>query len=125
MPATTEANDVEVLAQLNATYLASDQNSDVERYEEILAADFTASLPDYKLRDREQFLELIAAPRPFTDHSAHDVKIRLLGDFAIIHAALTFRTLDGVLHHGRYTDDWQCRGGKWMCVAANVIAEDV
>jgi ketosteroid isomerase-like protein len=125
MPAATEASDLEILAKLNATYLASDQNSDVERYEEILADDFTASLPDYKLRDREQFLELIAAPRPFAELAAHDVKIRLLGDFAIIYAALTFRTLDGVLHHGRYTDDWQRRGGKWLCVAANVIAEDV
>ena len=125
MPATTEKHDLDVLAELNADYLASDQNSDVERYEEILADDFTASLPDYRLRDRREFLELIAAPRPFTDLQAHDVKIRLLGDFALVHGAITFRTHDGVLHHGRYTDDWQRRGGKWLCIAANVIAEDV
>lgn len=125
MPAATEADDLRALAELNAAYLASDQNSDVGRYREILAHDFTASLPDYQLYDREQFLELIAAPRPFTDLEAQDVRIRLLGDFAIIHAAMTFRTRDGALHRGRYTDDWHRRGGKWLCVAANVIAEDV
>jgi len=52
-----------------------------------------------------------------------DVRIRLLGDFAIIHSHMTFRTKDGVLRQGRYTDDWLRRDGKWLCVAANVIAE--
>lgn len=35
--------DLEILAQLNADYLASDQNGDVRRYEQILADDFMAS----------------------------------------------------------------------------------
>ena len=39
------------------------------------------------------------------------------------HAHTTFKTVDGVEHQGRYTDDWQRRNGKWLCVAANVIAE--
>jgi hypothetical protein len=36
---------------------------------------------------------------------------------------MTFRTKDGVLRQGRYTDDWLRRDGKWLFVAANVIAE--
>jgi ketosteroid isomerase-like protein len=120
---TDTQKDIETLTQLNDDYLKSDQNGDVERYDQILADDFMASLPDFLLRDKEQFLEMMAAPRPFTELTADNVTIRLLGDFAIIHAHMTFRTADGVLRQGRYTDDWQRRDGKWACVAANVIAE--
>ena len=55
--ADTSQNDLEILAKLNADYLASDQNGDVRRYERILADDFMASLPDFLLRDSS------AAPR--------------------------------------------------------------
>jgi ketosteroid isomerase-like protein len=112
-----------MLTQLNADYLASDQNGDVQRYGQILAEDFMSSLPDCLLRNKKQFLEMMAAPRPFTELKMDDVRIRLLGDFATIHSHMTFRTKDGVLRQGRYTDDCQRRDGKWLCVAANVIAE--
>lgn len=72
------------------------------RYEKILAEDFKASLPDFLLRDKN--LEMMSAPRPFTELKADDVQIRLLGDFAITHAHMTFRTTDGVQRQGRYTD---------------------
>jgi ketosteroid isomerase-like protein len=98
-------------------------HDDVQRYEQILAEDFMSSLPDCLLRNEKQFLEMMAVPRPFTELKMDDVRIRLLGDFATIHSHMTFRTKDGVLRQGRYTDDWQRRDGKWLCVAANVIAE--
>jgi Domain of unknown function (DUF4440) len=79
---------------LNNDYLASDQNGDVQRYEQILAEDFMCSLPDFSLVDKKMFLEFIAAPRPFSELKADDVKIRLLGDFAIIHAHMTYKTAD-------------------------------
>lgn len=37
----THTSDIETLTKLNADYLSSDQNSNVKRYEEILADDFT------------------------------------------------------------------------------------
>ena len=67
MTPSTREQDLQTLARLNADYLASDQNSDVARYEQFLAPEFTASLPDYKLYDRAAFLELVGKPRPFTD----------------------------------------------------------
>jgi len=82
-----------------------------------------SSLPDCLLRNKKQFLEMMAAPRPFTELKMDDVRIRLLRDFATIHSHMTFRTKDGVLRQGRYTDDCKQRDGKWLCVAANVIAE--
>ena len=124
MPDTTNTkSDLEILTQLNADFLASVENGDVRRFEQILAEDFTASLPDFLLRDKKQFLDMMAAPRPFAELKADEVKIRLLGDFAIIHAHMTFRTPDGVRRQGRYTDDWQRRDGKWLCVTANTFWE--
>ena len=124
MPDTTNTkSDLEILTQLNADFLASVQNGDVRRFEQILAEDFMASLPDFLLRDKKQFLDMMAAPRPFGELKADEVKIRLLGDFAIIHAHMTFRTADGVQRQGRYTDDWQQRDGKWLCVAATAFWE--
>ena len=124
MPDTTNTkSDLEILTQLNADFLASAENGDVRRFEQILAEDFTASLPDFLLRDKKQFLDMMAAPRRFAEIKADDVRIRLLGDFAIIHAHMTFRTADGVRRQGRYTDDWQRRDGKWLCVAANTFWE--
>jgi hypothetical protein len=51
-----------------------------------------SSLPDCLLRNKKQFLEMMAAPRPFTELKMDDVRIRLLGDFATIHSHMTFRT---------------------------------
>ena len=46
--------------------------------------------------------------------------IRMLGDFAIIHARTSYQKPDGTQGGGRYTDDWQLRGGRWQCVSAHV-----
>ncbi len=56
----------------------------------------------------------MSPPRPFTELKMDDVRIRLLGDFTTIHSHMTFRTKDGVLRQGRYTDDWERRDGKWF-----------
>lgn len=118
---TNTKSDLEILTQLNADFVASAQNGDVRRLDQILAEDFTSSLPDFLLHSKRQFLDITAAPRPFTELKADEVKIRLLGDFAIIHAHMTLRTADGVRRQGRYTDDYQRRDGKWLCVAGTAF----
>ena len=124
MPETTNAkSDLEILTQLNADFVASVQNGDVRRFEQILAEDFMASLPDFLLRDKKQFLDMMAAPRRFAEIKADEARIRLLGDFAIIHAHMILRTADSVQRQGRYTDVWQRRNGKWLCVAASAFWE--
>ena len=68
---------------------------------------------------------MMAQPRGFTKLMAHDVVIHVLGEFAIVHAPITYQTDDGVTREGRYTDDYQRRNGEWVCVAANVIAKGI
>jgi len=87
--------------------------------EEILAADFLCSHPDGSLVDRPTFLAQTARPVAIRDLAAEDVVVRLMGDFAIIHAATRYLKPDGAQGRGRYTDVWARRGGRWLCVSAH------
>ena len=49
------------LTLCNADFVASALSGDVRRFEQILAEDFMASLPDFLLRDKKQFLDMMAA----------------------------------------------------------------
>src|SRR3979409_2752828 len=91
----TMSNDIDELTALNRDYVASVQNCDVKRFDEILAEDFYCSNPDKSLVDRAGFLKQTAMPLPIRDLEAHDVKIRLMGDFAIIHATTHYTMPDG------------------------------
>ena len=113
-------NDLAELAKLNHDYVASVQNSDVKRFDEILAADFYCSNPDKSLVDRAEFLQQTAKPVAIKNLRAEDVKIRILGDFAIIHAGTSYTMPDGQQAHGRYTDCWARHNGRWLAVSAHV-----
>jgi ketosteroid isomerase-like protein len=113
-------HDLEQLTALNRDYVASVQNSDVKRFDQILAPDFYCSNPDKSLVDRAAFLKQTAQPVAIRNLEARDVRIRLLGDFAIIHAATRYTTPDGNEAHGRYTDCWARQNGKWLAVSAHV-----
>ena len=92
----------------------------MRRFDEILADDFLNSNPDGSLVDRARFLEQIARPATISNLEAHDVRVRFMGDIAIIHARTTYTTPDGRAGAGRYTDVWARRQGQWLCVSAHV-----
>src|SRR5262245_37223850 len=113
-------SDHDILLALNRDYIDSVQHSDVRRFEEILDADFYCSNPDGTLVDRAAFLQQTAKPVPISNLRAEDVLIRLIGDFAIIHARTVFTRPDGSAGGGRYTDVWAKRGERWLAVSAHV-----
>ena len=119
-PSMTGANDLDVLAKLNDDYIQSVQHSNVKRFEEILADDFLCSNPDGALIERKAFLQQTARPVTIRNLKAHDVNVRLMGDFAIIHARTSYTTADGAESGGRYTDVWARRDGRWLAVSAHV-----
>ncbi len=112
--------DLNRLLGLNRDYIRSVQTSDVRRFEEILADDFLCSNPDGSLIDRKAFLEQTARPVRISNLEAHDVKVRIMGDVAIIHARTTYTRPDGGGGSGRYTDVWARRQGSWLAVSAHV-----
>ena len=117
---TVSPSDQTALLELNQEYIRSVQDSDVRRFNEILADDFLCSLPDGSLIDRAQFLVQTAKPARISNLQAHDVKVRQMGDFAIIHARTTYSGPDGRPGSGRYTDVWAKRNGRWLAVSAHV-----
>ena len=112
--------DVAELEQLNRDYIRAVQTSDVRRFDEILAEEFYCSNPDGSLVDRKAFLEQTARPVTISGLTAEDVKVRILGDVAIIHARTSYTTAGGERRNGRYTDVWARRNGKWLAVSAHV-----
>ena len=118
--AVTNHADIDILRQLNQDYIRSVQISDTRRFDEILADDFLNSNPDGSLVDRAQFLAQIARPATISNLEANDVRVRVMGDFAIIHARTTYIHEGGRAGAGRYTDIWARREGRWLCVAAQV-----
>jgi ketosteroid isomerase-like protein len=113
-------SDLDTLLALNRDYIRSVQNSDVRRFDEILADDFLCSNPDGSLMDRKAFLVQTARPVTISGLEAVDVNVRLMGDFAIIHARTTYTRPDGGAGAGRYTDVWARRSGRWLAVSAHV-----
>ena len=117
---TASRSDLETLQTLNGDYINSVQAGDVRRFDEILAEDFLCSNPDGALIDRAAFLKQTAQPVKISNLQAHNVNIRLMGDFAIIHARTTYTRPDGQPGAGRYTDIWARRAGTWLAVSAHV-----
>jgi hypothetical protein len=118
-----EANntDLEVLLELNRTYVRSALESDVNWYADNLSEDFYITAPDGVLLNREAFFKRIANPYPGTHAEAVEVMVRILGDVAIIHSGYKDTKFTGEPSYGRYTDIYERRNGRWLCVAAHFM----
>jgi ketosteroid isomerase-like protein len=117
---TATQSDLDELTALNRDYIHSVQHGDVRRFDEILAEDFLCSNPDGSLVDKNQFLAQTAQPVTISGLSVQEVRVRILGDVAIIHARTSYATPDGEQRNGRYTDVWARRDGRWLAVSAHV-----
>lgn len=123
MPATAlraTQSDHDILLALNTDYINSVQHSDVKRFDEILSDEFYCTNPDGTLVDRAAFLTQTAKPVTITNLRAEDVLIRIIGDFALIHARTAFTKPDGSTGGGRYTDGYARINGRWLAVFAHV-----
>jgi len=116
----TAASDLEILEALNKGYVDAVQNCDVRWFDRHLAKDFLNSNPDGTLVDRAGFLAQVARPAAVRNLAPRDVRIRIFGEIAIIHAQTVYTKPDGRPGAGRYTDIWAKHGGRWECVAAHV-----
>ena len=114
--------DLAILQQLNLDYNNADQASDAKRFSEFLAEDFIVQTPGVT-RNRDEYLEYIAKPRPFKDLALLESNIRILGDVALIHGRARYTLLaNGAEQEALYTDAYQKREGTWVCVSACAIA---
>ena len=124
MPATIQPavadEHINALTRLNALYIQAAANADADLFETFLADDFLCSTPEGTLLDRDAFLQRNRASSRMPALDFDDVRIRVMGDVALIHARTTFTLADGRRGTGRYTDVWARRGGVWLAVSAHV-----
>ena len=118
--ANLRAGDLEILQQLNNDYVSSVERSDVGWFEKHLAHDFLNISADGSLLDRAGFLTQIAKPMTLSNLEARDVRIRIIGDVAIINARTAYSKPDGQAGSRRYTDVWSRQHGRWLCISAQL-----
>ena len=113
-------NDLAQLEDLNRGYIRSVQDSDAGWFEQHLAADFVNQNPDCTASDRAAFIAFVSKPCAVSGLRAEDVRIQMLGQVAIVRARTAYAKPDGSAGRGRYTDVWERRDGRWLCVCADV-----
>jgi ketosteroid isomerase-like protein len=111
--------DLARLRDLNTHYVRSAEEGDLDWYRANLADDYLCSTVDGQIADKESFLQRIGGGSPGAGMRAVDVRIRVLGEVALIHAGFRYRKPDGAEGTGRYTDIWARRDGRWLCVSAH------
>ncbi len=112
--------DIDALRDLNSQYIHSVVHCDVGTFTEILSEDFLCTNPDGSVVNKFQFLRQTAIPVSFANFDVDDVRIRVLGDVALIHGRTRFTMKDGRCGRGQYTDVWAKRQGRWLAVSAHV-----
>jgi hypothetical protein len=113
-------SDSAKLVQLNRGYVDAFMHGDAAWYDAHLAPEFECLCPDGSVVNRQDFLA--AAQRPMTNRSfsLDSVRVRLLGDVAVITAVTPFVRADGTAGTNRYTDIWVRRRGTWMTLQAQI-----
>jgi ketosteroid isomerase-like protein len=112
--------DTTTLSGLNKEYIRSVRESDVAWFDRNLAPDFFCTNPNGSIVNREQFLKQTAVPQKVSTLDVDEVNIRVMGDFALIHARVIATLPDGQTASRRYTDAWARRDGRWMAVSAHI-----
>jgi ketosteroid isomerase-like protein len=113
-------DDVRTLQAMNDEFIRSVRESDAGWFDDNITHDFLNSNADGTLSTREEFLVAVARPCAVSNLQAGDVRIRIFGDFAIIHGKTKYSKADGQPGAGCYTDTYIRDGERWRCVAAHV-----
>ena len=108
------------MRELNRNYIRAVDEADVAWFDANLAADFLNTNPDGTLIDRKAFLAQIGRGSSVKNIREHDVVIRILGDFAIIHARTTYEKPDGTPGRRPLHRRLAAARRRWQCVSAHV-----
>ena len=113
-------SDERVLRELNQAYVNAFMHADAGWYDENLADDFVCIESDGSVLDKPRFLRQAAAGPDVAAYRLAEVRVRVLGDVALIHATGVFTRRDGTTGVSRYTDVYAQRDGIWQAVSAQI-----
>jgi hypothetical protein len=108
------------LVQLNRGYVDAFMKGDAAWYDAHLAPEFECLCPDGSVVRRADFLA--GSQHPMTNRSflLDSVRVKLLGDVAVITAITPFVRADGTTGTNRYTDIWVKRADTWLTLQAQI-----
>lgn len=117
---TPTAADEAMLTRLNQQYVESFLKSDVQWYQQHLVEDFVCIEGDGTLLDKPTFLRETAKGPGVADYKLVHVRVRVLGDTALIHAEGLATRKDGSTISSRYTDVYVRQHGEWKAASAQI-----
>jgi ketosteroid isomerase-like protein len=109
-----------LLTRLNQEYVDAFMNADVGWYRENLASDFVCIESDGSVLDRDAFLRTAARGPDVATYTLADVRVRVFGHTALVHATGRFTRRDGSHGTSRYTDVYVLTDGRWKAVSAQI-----
>ncbi len=113
-------SDEATLTELNARYVDSFMTADVGWYDAHLADDFVCIESDGSVLDKTRFLRQTAAGPDVAAYRLGEVRIRMYGDVALIHATRVFTRRDGTTGTSRYTDIDAKTDGTRKAISAQI-----
>ena len=113
-------SDSAKLVQLNRGYVDSYIHGDAAWYDAHLTPEFECLCPDGSVVPRSTFLAAAKQPMTNKSFSLDSVRVRLVGEVAIITAITPFVRADGSSGVNRYPDIWVRRHGNWMTLQAQI-----
>lgn len=114
------------LVEIEHRWAASLDTGDTAALDCILAAEFEDAGPDGKLTERTYALDKAAHHKPIR-HELSDLHAHVNGDVGYIRGLATAVDQKGkVLVRVRFTDIYEYREGRWLCLAAHesIIADE-
>jgi hypothetical protein len=116
----TGSADMETLRRLNQEYVDAFMEADVGWYRDNLAPDFVCIESDGSVVGREEFLRKAGRGPDVAAYVLVDVRIRIFGNAALVHATGSFTRRDASTGTSRYTDVYVLMDGKWKAVSAQI-----
>lgn len=116
-----DSGDKSLILALEGAWNQAELHHDAAAASAIMADTFISVDHHGKLLNKSQYLadlkDLSYKPEEISNS---DTTVYLYGDTAIVTSAYRTRGTDSgkaFAHHGRFTDTWIKRNGKWQCVA--------
>ena len=118
--AATAQSDSAKLVVLNRGYVDAFMKGDAAWYDAHITADFECLCPDGSVMGRAAFLDGNKAPMTYRSFGLDSVRVKLVGDVALITAITPFVRPDGTTGVSRYTDVWIRQNGLWKAKQAQI-----
>jgi ketosteroid isomerase-like protein len=116
----SDLETVQTLTRLNEQYVDAFMKGDSGWYRDHLADDFVCIESDGSVLDKGQFLRNAEAGPDVVSYALSDVRVRLFGPIALVHAKGRWTRRDGSAGTSRYTDVYRLLDGGWKAISAQI-----